>query len=248
MVFAKLTGLIRALLLLGFGYFLMHIVSSGDVLLYIHPRFILGLKISYWFFYALALAQLINTLNPQEIQNHGFKRGWGMYVIFIVPLVIGLLIPPKALSSYMVNQKGINLTNNQQISGRSVGSATVYNYAANWNPVITNNTFMYAMYMLALQPQSFVDKKIDFVGFVYKNKEFRKNQFLVARFAITCCTADAQVLGLMCIYDNADAFAKDDWVRVKGIIKTQHDLTGAYPTVEVSSIEKVPPPKMPYVF
>ncbi len=96
MVIAKLTGLIRALLLLGFGYFLMHVVSSGDVLLYIHPRFIVGIKISYWFFYALALVQFINTLNPQEILHHGFKRGWGMYVIFVVPLVIGLLVPPKA--------------------------------------------------------------------------------------------------------------------------------------------------------
>jgi putative membrane protein len=208
----------------------------------------LGIKISYCFFYALALVQFINTLNPQEILHHELKRGWGMYVIFIVPLVIGLLVPPKALSSYMVNQKGINLTNNQQVSGRSVGSAMVHNYAANWKPVITDNTFMYAMYMLALQPQSFVDKNIDFVGFVYKDKEFRKNQLVVARFAITCCTADAQVLGLMCLYNNADAFAKDDWVRVKGIIKTEHDLTGTYPTVEVTSIKKVPPLKMPYVF
>jgi len=248
MVFAKLPGLIRALLLFGFGYFLMHVVSSGDVLLYIHPRFILGIKISYCFFYALALVQFINTLNPQEILHHELKRGWGMYVIFVIPLVIGLLVPPKALSSYMVNQKGINLMNNQQVSGRSVGSAMVYNYAANWKPVITDNTFMYAMHMLALQPQSFVDKNIDFVGFVYKDKEFRKNQLVVARFAITCCTADAQVLGLMCLYNNADAFAKDDWVRVKGIIKTEHDLTGTYPTVEVTSIKKVPPLKMPYVF
>ena len=248
MVFARLPGLIRALLLFGFGYFLMNVVSTGDVLLYIHPRFIWGIRISYCFFYALALVQLINALKPQEILQHGFKRGWGMYVIFIVPLVIGLLVPPKALSSYMVNQKGINLMNNRQVSGISVGSAAAYNYAANWKPVITDNTFMYAMHMLALQPQSFVDKNIDFVGFVYKDKEFRKNQLVVARFAITCCTADAQVLGLMCVYDNADAFAKDDWVRVKGIIKTEHDLTGAYPTVKVSSIEKVPPPKMPYVF
>ena len=248
MVFAKLTGLIRALLLFGFGYLLMHVVLSGDVLLYIHPRFIVGIKISYWFFYALALVQFMNTLKPQEILHHEFRRGWGMYVVFIVPLAIGLLMPPKALSSYMVNQKGINLTNNQQVSGRSVESATVYNYAANWNPVITDNTFMYAMQMLTLQPRSFVDKNIDFVGFVYKNDEFRKNQLVVARFAITCCTADAQVLGLTCLYDNADAFAKDDWVRVKGIIKTEHGLTGAYPAVEVSSIKKVPPPRMPYVF
>jgi putative membrane protein len=148
----------------------------------------------------------------------------------------------------MVNQKGINLTNNQQVSGRIMGSASVHNYVANWNPVITDNTFMYAMYVLELHPQSFVGKNIDFVGFVYRNKEFRKNQFVVARFAITCCTADAQVLGLMCVYDNANVFAKDDWVRVKGVIKTEHDLTGTYPTVQVSSIEKIPPLKMPYVF
>jgi len=248
MIITKLTGLIRTLLLLGFGYFLMHIVSSGDVLLYIHPRFIWGIKISYWFFYTLALVQLINTLKSQEILHPGFKRGWGMYVIFFIPLVLGLFMPPKALSSYMVNQKGINLTNNQQVSGRIMGSAPVHNYVANWNPVITDNTFMYAMYMLELHPQSFAGKNIDFVGFVYKNKEFRKNQFVVARFAITCCTADAQVLGLMCVYDNANAFAKDDWVRVKGVIKTEHDLTGTYPTVQVSSIEKIPPLKMPYVF
>jgi len=248
MVIKKLLGLFRALIIFGFAYFLMHIVSTGDVRLYIHPRFIPGLKIAYLFFYALALVQFVNTLKPQDFHGHGLERGWGMYFVFTVPLLLGLLIPPKALSSYMVSQKGINLSNNQQFRGMTFSSETIYNFAANWNPVITDRTFMFSMHVLALQPQSFVNKNIEFVGFVYKNKEFYKNHFLVARFAITCCTADAQVLGLMCVSDKADDFIKDDWVRVKGIIKTENDQLGTYPLVEVSSIEKIPPLKMPYVF
>jgi uncharacterized repeat protein (TIGR03943 family) len=92
-----------------------------------------------------------------------------------------------------------------------------------------------------------IGKTITTKGFVYREKNFMQNQIIVARFGITCCVADASVIGIMA-KGNLATLPKDKWVQVTGTIEeTQYD-GGSIPIIKVSQISKIAAPQQPYVF
>ncbi|WP_148134716.1 TIGR03943 family putative permease subunit [Candidatus Formimonas warabiya] len=60
---------------------------------------------------------------------------------------------------------------------------------------------------------------ISITGFVFKDPEyFAENEFVPARLAMTCCTADLAPLGMLCKYDKVSELKADSWVTVEGVI------------------------------
>jgi uncharacterized repeat protein (TIGR03943 family) len=95
--------------------------------------------------------------------------------------------------------------------------------------------------------KSMTGKTVTTKGFVYREKNFMQNQIIVARFGITCCVADASVIGIMAKGDVA-AIPKDKWVEVTGTIEqTQYDGS-TVPIINIKQISKISAPEQPYVF
>ncbi|MFE4046694.1 MULTISPECIES: TIGR03943 family putative permease subunit [Priestia] len=94
----------------------------------------------------------------------------------------------------------------------------------------------------------FVGKKIEVSGFVYHEKGFKNNQFVVARFGISCCAADASVYGLLSTLENALTLKKDTWVHIKGIIQKTTYNGENVPYIQVQQIESIDQPDNPYVY
>ena len=71
----------------------------------------------------------------------------------------------------------------------------------------------------------FINKNITITGFIFRAKEFSKNQFIVGRMAMFCCAADASVYGLICSSNNPDILALKDkqWVELNGTIHSDHN-------------------------
>jgi uncharacterized repeat protein (TIGR03943 family) len=90
-------------------------------------------------------------------------------------------------------------------------------------------------------------KTVTTKGFVYREKNFMQTQIIVARFGITCCVADASVIGIMANGDVA-AIPKDKWVQVTGTLEqTQYDGS-TVPIINIKQISKIAAPEQPYVF
>jgi putative membrane protein len=94
----------------------------------------------------------------------------------------------------------------------------------------------------------FVGKTIELSGFVFREEDMDKKAFIIARFALQCCSADAAPYGIMVEYDRASAFGDDSWVKVTGAIAKAryHDMDIL--TVKAMRIEKIPEPKTAYVY
>lgn len=93
----------------------------------------------------------------------------------------------------------------------------------------------------------FVGKEIETVGFIYREEGFSYNQVAIARFAMSCCVADATAHGLVAEGD-VTKLKNDTWVRVKGIIDTTEYNKGTVPVLKITSIEKISEPEQPYVY
>ncbi|WP_461672983.1 TIGR03943 family putative permease subunit [Priestia megaterium] len=113
---------------------------------------------------------------------------------------------------------------------------------------INDTDYIPVMNIIENNTDQFVGKKIEVSGFVYREKGFKDNQFVVARFGISCCAADASVYGLLSTLENASTLKKDTWVHIKGIIQKTTYNEENVPYIQVQQIESIDQPDNPYVY
>lgn len=113
---------------------------------------------------------------------------------------------------------------------------------------INNTDYIPVMNIIENNANQFIGKKVEVNGFVYREKGFKDNQFVVARFGISCCAADASVYGLLSTLENASTLKKDTWVHIKGIIQKTTYNGENVPYIQVQQIESIHQPDNPYVY
>ena len=96
--------------------------------------------------------------------------------------------------------------------------------------------------------ETYRGKKIQMVGFVFRGKEVKVNEFVPARLLMICCTADLQVVGMLCRYDKAKSLADDSWVKVTGTIRIITYKGTKVPIVVADSVVETDKPKSEYVY
>ena len=89
----------------------------------------------------------------------------------------------------------------------------------------------------------------DLIGFVYRDIRFKdKPLFMVARFTVACCVADASAIGVTVQSNDAAKFTPDSWVHVKGKFQTQTQDGQKTPVLIADSIEPTNQPEHPYLY
>jgi uncharacterized repeat protein (TIGR03943 family) len=87
-------------------------------------------------------------------------------------------------------------------------------------------------------------------GMVYRSVKNGGNTFMLFRFAIVCCAADALPLAVTVKSTAADILNNDAWVRVEGIfaIETLKGKQVTSITADVIQSIPQPPPEKRYLF
>lgn len=94
---------------------------------------------------------------------------------------------------------------------------------------------------------TYIDKKINFVGYVYRVSDLKDTQFVLARDMIISSNRQYVVVGFLCNYGNAKDFKDGTWVEITGKI-TKGDYHGDMPIIEVSELKIVDKPNEEYVY
>jgi putative membrane protein len=115
---------------------------------------------------------------------------------------------------------------------------------------LNDQNYLESLTVINLFLPQFVGKKMDVKGFVYRGEDTKlaKDQMVVARFAVTCCTADASVAGILTQGDMTKSYKPNTWVDIRGTIQKKDFKTTALPMIQLDHIEKIPSPKNPYVY
>jgi uncharacterized repeat protein (TIGR03943 family) len=101
---------------------------------------------------------------------------------------------------------------------------------------------------IADEPDDWQGKRVVVVGMVNHDPELPDGTFMVYRFIITCCVADARVGGVVVAYDKAKTLEADAWVRLEGTVGTI-DIEGeVYPQITLDSVETIQEPSEPYLY
>lgn len=240
--------------LFAWGILFLKYVVTGQIKLLIHPNYI-GLVLTTSIF-LLALATIRglqlrrSTLNNNQSEHITlFSPRLSSFLLLIVA-ILGLLIPPKILSSQAALQIGVTdtlpLTRFQPESFRT---STKPEDRSLFDWVRTLNVYP--------EPDAYVGQEANIKGFVIHLPELPDNYLFLARFVVTCCAVDAYPIGIpVQLKDSRVNYPQDQWLTVQGTMKTVTlPVIGNSSKTEkeerrlvlvAKSIEEIPIPSNPY--
>ncbi len=258
----------RIIILLSYSFVNLYLIVTKKILKYVHPKIIPIIVISI---IIMSIASMILILNI-KIENHN-KSKKNMYIIFIIPIAMILFIPFKqseCLNTNFTVTQNISIDNKEFESAgkQSISNNDVMNSKEiDINEVIENNKLDEKIKELILENDVIVvtdnnfvkwmdelyenkiyeNKEIQITGFAYKESNFSKSEFVIARYIMVCCAAHMAVGGLMCNY-MADDIQQDSWYNISGTIKYETYDGETLPIIKVNKAVETETPSVEYVY
>ncbi len=247
-------GWVKTGLLFGLALYFAYNILTGNLTNYINERFAWLSYLAVALFVVLGGANLIELLRQRpaaedsldeidlfarpDPQTHGSGGiSWSVLAIIAVPLLLGTLIPSRPLGANAID-------GNISISAASVtGAQTFTTDPLKWNVLDWLRAFN-----AQDDATSFNGKQADVIGFVYKEPTLDEQHFMVARFTVSCCVADAAAIGLPVDWAETAALPQDTWVRVKGSFEVGSFRGDTVPILIAESVEVVTQPEHPYLY
>lgn len=233
------TAYTKAALLIGLGVYFVWVIASGSLANYINERFA-------WLSYlAAAVFLLLGAWNvalllrgkSDSTDHHGNTMSWGTLAIVAIPLVLGTLVPSRPLGAEAVGS--ISITN-------AAAAANVAEFTI--DPLKRNVLDWLRVFNSVTDFNELDGEQADLIGFIYREPTFGDDQFMIARYSISCCVADASALGVPATWADTAALEQGQWVRVQGAFQTGSFRDNVLPILQVASIEPIEQPEHPYLY
>lgn len=252
----------RIFVLFGFAFLLSYLIITRDLDYFINPRLHYLSVLSVIFLLVLGMVQLKNV----EKRGAHPVGGWGYFMVCL-PIAFFLVFPSKPLDTSLADNKIYTYVPKQvKESNSSKNESTdvplelseeewqipYKKKAAELKKlpliVLTNENYVEVSNLLMMYPEQFTGKKIRTVGFVYREEGFKADQFVLARLSMTCCVADAGVIGFLIDSPQSSQFKKDQWFQIEGTFELKKNEYGDVPGLKVENYKKVPALKDSYVY
>ncbi len=229
----------RVLILLGLGGYFAYNIATGNLSNYINARFVWLSYVATGLFFALGVASAVQVITHTRAGATVNARAltWGVLVVGAVPLVFGVMIPSKPLGAEAVNGS-ISTTAVRGTNSTTFAIAPENRNILDWLRSFNDS----ADYTI------FNGQPVDIIGFVYREPDFAEDQFMVARFTLSCCVADASALGLPVTYTGAGELEEGAWVHVIGQMKVGDFGEDLMPIIQPDDIVTVEQPEHPYLY
>jgi len=246
----NINKLIWLLILLCYTFYFAVLHYTGRINLFIHPKMQKYSTAALIAFIILSCFQLLTIF--EEDEEADIKLG---YFILIIPIVIGISYKPKALSGKWVEVRGLNILQAGNINHEHGDKISMETAIYNDNIIYLNDkNYVDVLNIIYNSRERVKGKKLVFEGFIYKQKNINKDQFITARMIINCCAADTQITGFLCKYDKTNLLKENQWVRIIGTIDTtaymdeNNNKEGIVPQILVESLEELPEPINKYIY
>jgi uncharacterized repeat protein (TIGR03943 family) len=182
---------------------------------------------------------VIDADDAQEMQPAGAGRA---LLLLALPILLGALISATPLTAEAIDNRGLSNAAPLQMGGSS--SPVQFTLAPEERTILD----WLREFQAAEDPASFAGQAADVVGFVYHEPRLPDDQFMLARFTLICCVADASAIAVQVTWANAATVPSNEWVRVRGPIAVGEWEGRASPMVLAESVEFVDPPDQPYLY
>jgi putative membrane protein len=239
MKFGLTTGRWRGLILFTWTAGLALLLGFGRYSLFIRPTLwpliLCNVLILLLFLVAMIVRPIHGGARP--ITAAGWVRG-------------GMLLLPLAYMSILLSGAAASGLNSFALQKRSLGlgwasDSLAAPQGADTTAINTNQPISLG-YIIRHAPH-LTGSRVITEGRVSLDDRLPAGQFVIYRFVIVCCAADAIPVQAVIKSPRTAGFKSDDWIRVGGILRTEVQDGKTVPVIEADQIDSMPPPDEPYL-
>ncbi|MEW5987510.1 MAG: TIGR03943 family protein [Chloroflexota bacterium] len=233
----------KAIVFIALGLFLYSRVVNGTLLFYISQRFVVLTMLAAVGFLIVASSYFyaVQRARPPDSDHEHHHPSWSGLAWLALPVLLGLLVRPQPLGSSALGNRELN------VGGLS--AANTANQAADSVPPAERNILDWLWaFQRHSDPAAFTSLEAKVIGFVYRDERFAPGTFMVARFTINCCVADASPVGLVVRSAAADSLPEDQWVEVSGTFEPGSFDGKTIPILVADSVVETAVPQQPYLY
>lgn len=256
--------LIKVAILVSLGLFLYTRILGDTVLYYINERFVTLTLLAAVGLILVGATQLFRPADrdnhdghehdhnhasggehnhDHEHQHEAGRFAWLGLLILTIPVVVGFLVPPQPLGANALENREINLGDLASIAPPSSNETRMGVIGGERNIIDWLRSFQ-----AEPDPAAFQGQEAHVIGFVYRDERFAEDSFMVGRFIVSCCVADAAPVGLIVQTPQAGELASDQWIEVSGHFE-QGEFDGfEMPVLIADEIVLTDPPPQPYLY
>ncbi len=251
---------IRAIMLAGFSLLIFYLHITNQIGQYLHLEYLFFVQLASVLFLFLFFIQ-VKSIFAEDNAEHDLacelygcthEEGIGLrskiqqiisYTILILPLVVGFLIAPTILDSSIAEKRVV-------ITGATIKETTKIQTGSNNSQhiVLTEENYAIETTRIRENPIDFAGAIIELSGMLHKTNQLAEKQYVISRFQMTHCVADATVISFLVEFDEHPHFHENDnWVKIKGVLEVVEIDSHLLPSINVKSWEKIDMPENPYV-
>lgn len=267
----RLQNTIKALLLIALGLFFYSHLVSGTLYYYINERFMGFTVLAVVGLLVVGLSYRYSNPKPtqpthehhehhdhddhnHEHHDHGdthaghsHNLSWGGVFLVALPVILSLVTPAQPLGSAALANRDLSLqlsNTSPSVTGPSAivkprekapTDKNILDWWREFRRLPDANT------ALAGQP-------VKVTGFVFKDEKYGPNTFMLIRFTVSCCVADAAVVGLLVQSPESQQLTNDTWVEVTGSFVSSKLESWKLPIVITQQVTKIDVPSQPYLY
>ncbi|WP_251860020.1 TIGR03943 family protein [Clostridium sp. Marseille-Q2269] len=232
---------LKFIIFLGFTSYFYYLIYTKKLDLFINPRMTKHLIFTCIVFTILSLYQFTKIFTIKTKQRISID-----YILILLVLIIGFYATQTNLNTNIASKKGLSknfMVKNGTLNNKNKETKSLVNKST--RIVFTDKNYFTNLSNIEDDlSEKYKGQKIIIDGFIYKENTFKKDQFVISRLMITCCTADSQVVGLMCQSPNTLKLKQNTWYKVYGIIDFQNNS----PVILVDKLTPISKPKNIYVY
>jgi uncharacterized repeat protein (TIGR03943 family) len=209
-----------------------YVLLSGRTALYLGTR-------THWVVPAGAILLTIvfvgrlASVRVERVEPIRPRDSWTLAVIAI-PVVILLALPRASLGTFAVSRRA-SLSSSGFSGGDTIPATGDLSFVHVGGALINRDT------MRALVARA--GSESSFTGFVDRQPGEPADEFLLSRFLISCCIADALSIQVRVVNAPPGELKPDDWVRATGKLYP----LGREVILDATEVVKVPKPEHPYL-
>ena len=235
----KWINTLKGLVLVGLSLFLANAIINGTLLFYINRRFTWLTGLSIILLLLMASTYRRTGHDHDHRHHHARENAWTALALVALPLLLGLLVPPRPLGAQAVgvrkaNTDGVGLSADETALARASVERNILDWLRAFNA--------------AGDPSAFTGQEARVIGFVYRDETFAADQFMVSRFVVSCCVADAAALGLVVAWPDSANLPLDAWVAVQGTFRPGQFGGEPTPILSADHVTPTQPPNQLYLY